>query len=262
MTTLAITTLCDGDCDLFPFWIEHYRSLGVDRIVACIDRARCPDYQVHEPDVLVWEYELGELVGGRRDEEERLAIRWAAFGRGSAVSQSMPDWILYTDLDEHQEYQGGLHAALAKADEAGRDIVMGVHCDRLAADGSFPELPKPIDLGGKAGLLLSNYLDLTFPARTNISRDLIGVRTVKVMAAKPGVIVRPGRHGTKDRPFAGKTAGILDAGHLVHHFKWRAGVLERIRRRMKELPAEYNWYRERYGPFLAAIEANGGRVPV
>lgn len=270
MTTLAITTLCDGDTDLLPFWIEHYRSLGVDRFILCVDHDGCPGVFVNNvKGANVWYYQSEGGQGERRDAEEREAIDFEMSG------STPPDWILYTDLDEHQEYQGGLHAALAKADAAGDEIVMGVLCDRLAADGSFPELParlEGVEYDRETGLAMvadprtggkvpATTLDATFPLRANLNRDVLKIRYCKVMAAKPGVILRPGRHGTQEHAFAAKRPGILSDGHLVHHFKWRAGIIERIKRRMKELPPEYDWYRTKYEPFVAEVEANGGRIP-
>lgn len=259
MTTLAVVTLADGDCDLFPFWLEHYASLGVDHVIVSIDRNKCAAFDVEDQKLWIlgdslWlhEYRLdGE--GEMRDEQERQAI--LNFTMQQRVA---PDWILYTDLDEHHEYQGGLHAALHKADAGGEQIVMGVHCDRLAIDGSFPPLPDEDENGNWTKVTL----DMRYPLRANLSRDLIGIRYCKVMAAKPGVYVRPGRHGTKEHAFAARRPGALADGHLVHHFKWRKGIIERIKDRMAKLPAEYDWYRQRYGPFLEIVEKNGGRVPM
>lgn len=111
-------------------------------------------------------------------------------------------WYCIADLDEFHFFEGKTMLDVAKeADERGYDAVHGVFFDRIAADGTFPEIEPP--------------LDKTFPLVCNLTQ-LCDQRCAKIVLAKSHIEITNGHHDAK--------ANVWRNVAQVHHFKWAKGV--------------------------------------
>ncbi|MEU5662046.1 hypothetical protein [Streptomyces longwoodensis] len=103
---------------------------------------------------------------------------------------------------------------IARTEEAGRRVVGGLLLDRVAADGSLaPWHPDP-------------GLEPAFPLGGHLTHRLLLGDPRKIVLAHASATVASGNH---------RAPGLTpdpDTLACVHHFKWRAGVLDDLRRRV------------------------------
>ena len=129
--------------DLLPYYLRHYRELGVDRFaIACNPDDLDPAGGVKkmlasEPDVNVVDlpggFQRSRLVG-MIEEEVRLRTATAE------------DWAIPADLDELNQYPADLRDLVAQVEQYGFTHVSGELRDRLAPEGVLAGL-KPFDRG-------------------------------------------------------------------------------------------------------------------
>ncbi len=161
--------------------------------------------------------------------------------------QATADWHLLTDVDEFQQYPGSLADVLRLAARHDAQTVTGLLLDRVAADGSLPDS--------------AHGLDATFPLGGFLTHFLLRGDPRKVVLARPGAVIADGNH----RSPGYKTP----VPHVVpvHHFKWRAGVVEYLRQRLSNF--ETGRWRETTSAmraeatlFLDWLGRNDGRIDV
>jgi hypothetical protein len=100
--------------------------------------------------------------------------------------------------------------------------VQGRLLDRLAEDGSFPELDQ-------------RPLEQQFPLGAWVTARLISAHDTKVPLMRGSCPIVPGLHHTHGRPLPGVVAS-------VHHYKWSAQVMERTIDRLCTLYAQNRLY--------------------
>jgi hypothetical protein len=127
------------------------------------------------------------------------------------------DWFLLADADEFQEYPCEIHDLLETLAEERYDYVEGCLIDRVAKDGRFPKIVK------------DQPIESQFPLGGLITFPLLGGDMRKVVAVRGLLPVVSGQH------FAlGGIGCPRERLYIpVHHFKWSAGITERLRERAK-----------------------------
>lgn len=156
------------------------------------------------------------------------------------------DWFILADSDELQEYDGPLEDIVAECEDHGWDHVKGCFVDRLAEDGRFPELDavRPLEEQFPLGAML------TYPVLRGDPR--------KATLVRGALYVAPGQH------FAYSPLGCPPEVRFVpvHHYKWTAGLPERLRLRVEQMKREGVEHWTESQRFLDYIEAAGGRIDV
>ncbi|MGW0122950.1 glycosyltransferase family 2 protein [Streptomyces sp. NPDC003327] len=231
---------------LLAAWTAHYRRLGIERFLLAFHFPdHVPDAQRHE--LLAATHALGivpaQVSTGPWHEhtntELRDALREKA-GRG---------WHLIADADEFQTYPAPLADVIARAVGTARRVVGGLMLDRVAADGSLaPWRPGP-------------GLERAFPLGGHLTHRLLQGDPRKIALAHSSADVASGNHrasGHKPDP---------DALACVHHFKWRSGVLNDLRRRVERFSsgawAEHTpAVRDEASRLLEHIDRHSGRIDV
>lgn len=153
------------------------------------------------------------------------------------------DWVVSADVDEFHEYPAPLAEIVAWCEREGHDVVQGPFIDRLPADGHLTELPPP-----------EVSIDEAYPVQTEL-RHHIGGHTrnvnlggsVNLMLIRGDVMPGIGGHNAlpSDRSYSYALGGplwrfrrlaeprfLFAMPFLVHHYKWTAGLLERLRERL------------------------------
>ncbi|MFF8786865.1 glycosyltransferase family 2 protein [Streptomyces sp. NPDC015125] len=197
---------------LLAVWTAHYRRLGIERFLLAFHFPdHVPDAQRHQ--LLAAVHDLGivpaQVSTGPWHEHTNTELRDALREKAGA------GWHLIADADEFQTYPASLTDVVAQAEEAGRKVVGGLMLDRVAADGSLaPWHPGP-------------GLELAFSLGGHLTHRLLQGDPRKIVLAHSSVTVASGNHrapGRRPDP---------DTLACVHHFKWRAGVLDDLRRRVE-----------------------------
>jgi hypothetical protein len=154
------------------------------------------------------------------------------------------DFVISADVDEFHEYPVPPAELCAWCSKAGYEVIQGPFIDRIAANGRLADLPPP-----------GQSIFDTYPVQTELRHTLAGITddinlggSVKLMLFRGSIEPGLGGHGTlpeyRGRPHAlgmhlSRFLGLedpqmrFDLPFLVHHFKWTAGVDDRMRKRLR-----------------------------
>ncbi|WP_434593657.1 glycosyltransferase family 2 protein [Streptomyces sp. A5-4] len=231
---------------LLTAFTAHYRRLGVERFqLAFHFPDHVPDDRRHQ--LRAASHELGitpaQVSTGPWHEHTNTGLRDAL------REQAGPGWHLLADVDEFQTYPAPLGEVIAAAEHAGRCVVGGLMLDRTAPDGRLTSW-RP-----------ETGLDRTYPLGGHLTHRLLRGDPRKIVLARSGVPVASGNHrapGHKPDP---------TALACVNHFKWHAGVLEDLRRRVAKFTAgDWNEHtpavRDEASRLLEHVEKFAGRIDV
>ncbi len=158
-------------------------------------------------------------------------------------------WHVIADIDEFHDYPVPLTDLITAAETAGSPVVGGLLFDRVSEDGSIR--PWSLEKG----------LDQTYPLGGYLTPRLLGGNPGKIVAAHSSVRLGLGSHRSLDefpvnRPLV-----------PVHHFKWRAGILQDLRRRITEYTTGAwretgPWIRNEASALLRHVEQQDGLIDV
>lgn len=159
-------------------------------------------------------------------------------------------WQMIADSDEFHAYPGPIAAMIAEAERAGSGVIGGVLLDRVRAGGLLCSVPVTDTAAG---------LDQAYPLGGFLTWKLLGGDPRKVVLARSGMPLALGSHRSPgNRP-------RNDPLVVVHHFKWRPGVTDDLRRRIR-CHSNGEWHeqtpaiRTEAGRLLAHLDQNGGRI--
>ncbi|MFK0296313.1 hypothetical protein ACIQU6_38380 [Streptomyces sp. NPDC090442] len=197
---------------LFAAWVRHYRWLGIEQFLITF---HFPEHvsnakrnELHHTSCELGVIPTGTSTGPWHEHTNtqlRDALRQAAG----------PGWHLVADADEFQQYPAPLPQVIAQAEKTGHRVVGGLMLDRVAAGGHL------------TGWEPERGLDLTYPLGGHLTHRLLHGDPRKIVLARHDVTVASGNHrAPAHRPDADRLCA-------VHHFKWRLGVLNDLRRRVE-----------------------------
>lgn len=198
---------------LLTAWTHHYRDLGIERFhLAFHFPDHVPDNQRH--DLVAVCRELGIAPAavncGPWHEHTNTELRDALREQAGA------GWHLFADADELQQYPAPIPEILATAEASRQPVVGGLLLDRVSPNGRLTTWREEVGL------------DRAFPLGGHLTHRLLHGDPRKIVLARSGIAIASGNHrvpGHKPNP---------NALACVHHFKWRSGVLEDLRRRVEK----------------------------
>lgn len=208
---LTVITSISYDYTLLPHFIEHYKSFGVDRIVTIVKGAKLREEVAAkfagQVEVIPASQRF-ETTGieGPNKEEARISL-----GLGKH------DWYIPADLDEFDEFPLMPAEMIRRMDSRRQFHAMGYFYDRIAIDGSLvADKPSP-------------SLWEQYPLACKVSENLVRGRCRKVVLARGDIVMGgSGHHAVKNNKLR---PGYNDI--KVHHFKWRNGIFEALKRRIR-----------------------------
>lgn len=112
----------------------------------------------------------------------------------------------------------------------GFDYVRGRLVDRFAFKGQTKEIS------------LAEDIFLQFPLCSEFSWDALGALQSKTPLSKPGVAYGVGLHKVIEPEKWSKPDGEI----MVHHFKWTAGIIQKIRHRLERNQGSGSFIAEQY----------------
>ena len=218
---LACCRVSVREMDIFRLWIEHYTP-AVTYLGALIVAEKDDD--------------TGALETLCRKMGVRYKLWSARYSPGSSmtamrglIDQIEADWLVNVDSDEFLYEIKDLRDIVERMAGEGADYAMAWMADRLAFGGR---------LLGVEHFRSVTELDAAFPVRTTITKDLARGCPYKVCLSRwpfTGAIHHPGQDLHK------KFSKRL----ILEHFKWRAGLLERLKKRIQDhTAAKLPWGKE------------------
>jgi hypothetical protein len=240
---IAVASVLE-ETPLLPHFINHYDQLGVDRIVICTrnelaDRVRtcfpCPKLVI----AAVNQRGENQPFNEWKDRNEDLAIT-----QHGGVSND--DYKLCLDIDEFHEYPLPLKLLMNRMNEGRVNewALCGYLIDRFGPNYSTPVVDKDRDLFEQFPLE-----DPTFTERS-------GACPRKIMICRVHCRLGHGRHHTEEGHFdRHHRVGLCVTQFKVHHFKWIAGVAERLEKRVND-PTRETAYTSELKAQLAQLKEN------
>jgi hypothetical protein len=231
-----------SDAPLLSRLVRHYRYLGVNgRWLIGVHMAEPGDPILERVEAILGEHDIDVAVTVVGPWLHRLN-----HGVLQPLRSLYPnDWAVIADQDEFQVYPDSLDAVVDFCERNRYEAVTGAFLDRIGEGGTLP----PIEPG--------RSLWTTFPLGGEVSRVVVEDPEGKVTLARGDVVVGWGNHAV----FRGEACPRGRLSVPVHHFKWDASVLERLR-------ARYELYTRLGEPYaeesLNALERIGatGRIDV
>ena len=210
---IHLVTVAGGEPETLPAMLEHYRAQGVESffVNAHLKRDDDPVREFLEDTTRRFGCGLATVnVGEWGFLQQELYLR---------QRQMYPDdWFVLADSDELQRWPRGLRASIEEADAAGWQYIRGCLVDRFARDGRFPALQQDQPISPQ------------YPLAAFFSNPALSADPRKVVAVKGAVPLVRGQHHALE----GKACPMRFEFIHVDHYKWTAGVVERLAARAEE----------------------------
>lgn len=216
--------------DLLEHYLRHYDRIGVDEMIICAgvkkaadmlsgtqeerqrnDLARLIDVcKPYRAKVYPFSYEA--YCTNEKLKVERNAL--AHYGIGS------DDYIMWTDLDEFFSFPCPLNELVDAMNRRNDWAIHGWIVDRVAADGSFPELKADVPI------------EQQFPVACDITGAFLRANTRKIMLARGRVRVNAGHDTAHNAHFKFVPVGELK-DYKAHHFRWTKQLASKVFERLQ-----------------------------
>ena len=236
----VVAMIGHADADLLPFFLAHYRQLGVASFVLAFhgdwDRVEL-DRLDGESDVHIW-----DVLGGEYSDGLRLSVI-------NAIAKSFRDqWIVLVDADEFLELpQPTFKRTIRTLQVLGLDCLPALLVQRQTADGSLPATDPRRDLQSQFPLYhlhLCEEMGLELPVwKTKFPL----AQVTDTFLSKRGNHLPPNGRLVDQAPIRG----------IVHHFKWREAL-----RLALTLPRGKNANGHEMQVYGRWLDEHGGKLPL
>jgi hypothetical protein len=208
---IANISVLDDAPALVERWLAYYRRCGVDRFHVFLNQDRsCEDrWQALRPLLGAPDVTVAAVSEGVEDEQRRVD----RFSDYCAAELGRQPFVLAADSDE---FISRPRAAAELLVASSYDFVPGMLVDRFALAGQVAPIDGVPDLPS------------AFPLCTHFTWGALGGLVSKVPVSRPGLRFRTGLHGVEGQEQLRAPPWWIP----VDHFKWHAGVIERIRARL------------------------------
>ena len=243
MIYLSLTIDGCGGLELFPHWMDHYRAIleGVPHKLAVRCSFALPKELVYEP--LITNFFGVDPVDVRGSGKEAEQVKQQL----QSMGMTDRDWYGAIDLDEFWTLPCPLDELVAAAEDNGIHCLSGKFLDRHTKDGTLAAVQQVPSLFEQ------------YPIGDHFTRDALGGGDDKVFLARGALNIGLGHHFVLDYPTF-QAPGLLGGDLVCHHFKWKAGVIERIDKALAEPGHNGKWAEEAVRVLFIAA-ANDGRIP-
>jgi len=188
------------NCELVPYFIEHYKKLGVTEILCILN--------VHENKNIAAQIEkmsyntifkIVKIV----NETDSFVLNANTMEEIKNKFIQQDEWFMVADLDEFHEYIKPIPEMISFAEEEKANCVIGHFLDRISSDGSLPSLD------------YSKTLDEQFPLGCQLTKNKLRGNNRKLMILKGhNLRIFRGFHYSHNERSSSLNKNI------VHHFKW------------------------------------------
>lgn len=232
-------TLVGGRITTLRPMLEYYRSLGIESFLVNVHLSSPGDPLLDEVRTITNALGIGiasVTTGNWQD------IIVPVYSKTRAAYPK--DWHIIADQDEFHYYPCELSKLEKMCNRRGYDYVSGCWIDRIACDGSFPD----VDLASPIGE--------QFPVGAFFSYVVGAADPRKVVFTRSSVPLCKGQHFALE----GRNCPMEEAFVQVHHFKWVSGVVQSLEARAEALAkGGYSQHVESVR-LLRYIQAKGGCI--
>jgi hypothetical protein len=239
---IHLTTVAGAFVEVLPHMLEHYRAQGVESFLVNAHASDTNDPALDRIRQITNEFGCG--IHSITRAPWRQEVNPSIYERSRAAFPN--DWFILADQDELQLYPGDMRAILEQCDAKGYDYLEGGFIDRIASDGGF------------APVLHDRSIWEQFPLGGYISTPILDANPNKIVAAKGRVKVVPGQHAA----LSGRGCPVEECYVEVHHFKWVAGIVERLKHRAAFYKEQNDPLWQESANFLDYVRARHGRLDV
>ncbi len=205
---MKIITTIYRHAELLPHFLDHYRQLGMDQFfIGVHEGRRSPCWRQIQKSVQGYSCVCVRSYSG--EYSSRLETTCKQQLAEKHVGRT--EWWAVADLDEFHEYPRSMPELLGEAERHDYDYLWGQMYDRVAEDGSLPPVAP--------GNLWHQY-----PCVVRFTERILGGLVQKVILLRGHKQLGLGQHWINDG------TAFPEQGR-IHHFKWHAHVLERMRER-------------------------------
>jgi hypothetical protein len=246
-----------------PQFVRHYRSRGVERFFLSLQIEPDLDPALREGYRAQFEQTLAALGIRQSFFLEKSFDAFAIRDHHDAIQDayiSPGDWIVWCDSDEFQSYPLPLPKMIERWEASGHSYVKGLMLDRVAADGGLPRFDPMTSVWEQFPLICLFAIDVgkSLIRKVTVARgDVFLCRGNHFLArGAPAMLTEAARKRLAAVPARDLTCP--DAWMQIHHFKWDASVLDRLRFRLSpQWRAKCPWWTES-DKLLDYFEARGG----
>jgi hypothetical protein len=214
----AIASLYEN-ADLVPHFLAHYTRLGVHCILLVVRTPREDEIlstaleQAKSYGANVYWFNAARFADSDKADVEQFVLR------ENGVEPD--DYVMHLDVDEFQEYPAPLFEIVATMNQADDWALRGWIVDRVAESGVLSPIRSVPSIGEQ------------YPIGCDLTQKILRAWTQKIILCRGRVRLQGGvRHDTFNAYYDRVPVGRPDE-YLVHHFKWNAGLLDRIRERLR-----------------------------
>lgn len=235
-------TVVGGSAEILPHALAHYQSLGIESFFLHLQLPSANHPLAFEIEQIARRFSAtiaSVHIGPWLHDTNRALYR-------QTLAAYADDWFLISDQDELQLYPRDLPSILGECDRSGFDYIEGCFLDRFARNGSFPTVSPTESIWQQ------------FPLAGFVSAPILEANPNKIVAAKGRVELGPGQHFA----LSGRGCPPEELYIPVHHFKWTAGVLERLAHRIQLRRHRGDRYWEESQRFLDHCRAHNGRLDI
>lgn len=237
-----LVTVVGGCADVLPHMLAHYRALGIESFFVYAQVPDGNDPLLHRIEEITRDF--GCAIASVSSGEWRHDTNREPYARPRRMRPD--DWFLIADQDELQAYPRDIANILQECDGKGYEYIEGCFLDRFARDGSFPPV------------LAAPSIWQQFPLAGFVSATIGQANPNKIVAAKGSIELGPGQHFA----LSGHGCPPEELYVPVHHFKWTAGILDRLERRARFRRQHGDRYWEESQRFVDYCRAHNGRLDV
>jgi hypothetical protein len=241
-----ITTVEEARIHWLPQFISHYQELGVDDFhVSLHFEAGTPTPRMAENTARAQAFletcriALSSVLICAYD-----AMQTRAHHDRIQAQLSRDDWVIWADVDEFQVWPDEMKSLVRHASAHDQEYFRGEIIDRISEDGTLRKFDP------------DESIFTQFPKRCYLTRDIANAPTRKVACSRALIKITPGNHYAVNDSLLKHHESVIE----VHHFKWDASVLTRLRRRLEpDWRERCPWWTESK-KLVDQIEQWGGRV--
>ena len=237
-----LVTVVGSHLEILPHMLTHYRNLGVDSITVSIHLNAYDDLLYTRARRVCEEYSADIL--------SVYAGKWLEcvnqFLYHEARHEHPTDWFILADVDELHVYPSEIHELFGSVASEGYNYIEGCVIDRVARDGTLPNVISGVPIWDQ------------FPLGGLITSTLLGAEIRKVVAVRGLVPLTPGQHFA----LSGNGCPIERLYVPVFHFKWFAGLAERLEKRVRFYQDNQDGIWQESQRFIDYYYGHGQRIDV
>ncbi len=231
---LACCRLSVREAEMLPLWLAHY---GTQADIMAVLVLAAPDDDLSG--ILSTCAQAGAQC--RVEEMEIFDANAAMLALQGMVAGHPADWVVHADSDELLSELAEIRSLIVQMEAEGADHAIAWMADRLAPGGR---------LAGMEGIATVAELEDAFPVRAGVTQHLAKGTSTKVCLSRWPATgwMHQSEESQKNRATRRLT---------LEHFKWRTGLEERLRRRIRDHIATGVRWAEESRRILKELDTHG-----